>query len=183
MTLRGVREASGRTRFGEKRLTLVGVQSANSAAKPANKALQRTRRKAAFIVEQLEKHPGVRSSRLFVISRSAAIRADPIIRGVSSVAFVPASLQRLSSDFVRCRASKPRWTGLTSASWRSDRAQRPLWTFVMVLRTFQDLCRAVEVGDVVTRSISGHATEAMQRHYSTASLEEQRRGWLTRSRR
>jgi hypothetical protein len=53
----------------------------------------------------------------------------------------------------------------------------------MVLRTFQDLCRAVEVGDVVTRSISGHATEAMQRHYSTASLEEQRRGWLTRSRR
>jgi integrase len=43
-------------------------------------------------------------------------------------------------------------------------------------RTFQDLCRAAEVGDVVTRSISGHATEAMQRHYSTASLEEQRRG-------
>jgi integrase len=31
-------------------------------------------------------------------------------------------------------------------------------------RTFQDLCRAAEVGDVVTRSISGHATEAMQRH-------------------
>ena len=43
-------------------------------------------------------------------------------------------------------------------------------------RTFQDLCRAAQVGDLVTRSISGHATEAMQRHYSTVSLEEQRRG-------
>jgi integrase len=40
-------------------------------------------------------------------------------------------------------------------------------------RTFQDLCRAAAVGDLVTRSISGHATEAMQRHYSTATLEEQ----------
>jgi hypothetical protein len=28
----------------------------------------------------------------------------------------------------------------------------------------------------VTRSISGHATEAMQRHYSTVALEEQRNG-------
>ena len=94
MTLRGVREASGRTqvavaeesgmdqsdisrlenrtdfsecqvatlqryvealggqfelvaRFGEKRLTLVGMAIATSSAKPANKALQRTSRKAA----------------------------------------------------------------------------------------------------------------------------------------
>jgi transcriptional regulator with XRE-family HTH domain len=94
MTLRGVREASGRTqvavaeessmdqsdisrlenrsdfsdcqiatlqryidalggqlelvaRFGEKRLTLVGVQSSNSNMKPANKALHRTGRKAS----------------------------------------------------------------------------------------------------------------------------------------
>ena len=43
-------------------------------------------------------------------------------------------------------------------------------------RTFQDLCRAAAVGDLVTRSISGHATESMQRHYSTVALEEQRRG-------
>ena len=43
-------------------------------------------------------------------------------------------------------------------------------------RTFQDLCRAAQVGDLVTRSIGGHATEAMQRHYSTVALEEQRRG-------
>jgi len=43
-------------------------------------------------------------------------------------------------------------------------------------RTFQDLCRAAAVGDLVTRSISGHATEAMQRHCSTVTLEEQRRG-------
>lgn len=29
-------------------------------------------------------------------------------------------------------------------------------------RTFQDLARAAEVKDVVTRAVSGHATEAMQ---------------------
>jgi integrase len=43
-------------------------------------------------------------------------------------------------------------------------------------RTFQDLCRATEVGDVVARSVSGHATEAMQQRYSTVGGEEQRRG-------
>jgi hypothetical protein len=43
-------------------------------------------------------------------------------------------------------------------------------------RTFQDVCRLASVGDLVTRSISGHATESMQRHYSTVALEEQRRG-------
>lgn len=41
-------------------------------------------------------------------------------------------------------------------------------------RTFQDLARAAEVRDVVTRSISGHATETMQRHYSTVNPGEQR---------
>lgn len=40
-------------------------------------------------------------------------------------------------------------------------------------RTFQDLTRAAEVHDVVIRSISGHLTEEMQRHYSTASGVEQ----------
>ena len=39
-------------------------------------------------------------------------------------------------------------------------------------RTFQDLARAAEVKDVVTRAVSGHATEAMQRHYSTVSAIE-----------
>ena len=43
-------------------------------------------------------------------------------------------------------------------------------------RTYQDLARAAEIKDVVTRSISGHATETMQRHYSTVSQEEQRAG-------
>jgi hypothetical protein len=33
-----------------------------------------------------------------------------------------------------------------------------------------------ENSDGVTRSISGHVTETMQRHYSTVTLEEQRRG-------
>ena len=41
-------------------------------------------------------------------------------------------------------------------------------------RAFQDLARAAEVRDVVTRSISGHATEATQRRYSTVSATEQR---------
>jgi len=41
-------------------------------------------------------------------------------------------------------------------------------------RTFQDLARAAAVGDLVTRSISGHATEEMQRHYSTVGETEQR---------
>jgi integrase len=43
-------------------------------------------------------------------------------------------------------------------------------------RTFQDLGRAAKVGDIVVRSISGHATEAMQRRYSTVSDDERRAG-------
>lgn len=43
-------------------------------------------------------------------------------------------------------------------------------------RTFQDLARAANVNDIVTRSISGHATEAMQQHYSTVNQDEQRAG-------
>ncbi|MFI5298793.1 MAG: tyrosine-type recombinase/integrase [Polyangiales bacterium] len=41
-------------------------------------------------------------------------------------------------------------------------------------RTFQDLARNADVHDLVTRAISGHATERMQRHYSTAQREEMR---------
>lgn len=41
-------------------------------------------------------------------------------------------------------------------------------------RTFNDLARAAQVGDLVTRSISGHLTERMQHHYSTVSGVEQR---------
>lgn len=43
-------------------------------------------------------------------------------------------------------------------------------------RTYQDLARAAELKDVVTRSISGHATPEMQRHYSTVSGDEMRAG-------
>lgn len=43
-------------------------------------------------------------------------------------------------------------------------------------RTFQDLARAANVNDLVTRSISGHATEAMQQHYSTVQQDEMRAG-------
>jgi integrase len=41
-------------------------------------------------------------------------------------------------------------------------------------RTFQNLARAAEVKDVVTRAVSGHATDAMPRHYSTVSPAEMR---------
>lgn len=39
-------------------------------------------------------------------------------------------------------------------------------------RTFQDLAREAGIADVVTRAISGHATEAMQRRYSTTRDHE-----------
>jgi hypothetical protein len=41
-------------------------------------------------------------------------------------------------------------------------------------RTFQDLMRKAEVEGVVTRAISGHATDAMRVHYSTAADAEVR---------
>jgi integrase len=41
-------------------------------------------------------------------------------------------------------------------------------------RTFNDLARAAQVNDLVTRSISGHQTEQMQQHYSTVNGVEQR---------
>jgi hypothetical protein len=43
-------------------------------------------------------------------------------------------------------------------------------------RSFHDLARRAKVCDLVTRSISGHATAHMQRLYSTVSDEEQAEG-------
>ena len=43
-------------------------------------------------------------------------------------------------------------------------------------RTFQDLAREAQVADVVTRAVSGHATETMQAHYSSVSGDEMKRG-------
>jgi integrase len=43
-------------------------------------------------------------------------------------------------------------------------------------RTFNDLCRRARVESVVTRSISGHATEQMKQHYETVNVEEKREG-------
>jgi integrase len=43
-------------------------------------------------------------------------------------------------------------------------------------RTYQELARVANVSDIVTRSISGHATPEMQRHYSTVSGDEMRAG-------
>jgi hypothetical protein len=44
-------------------------------------------------------------------------------------------------------------------------------------RTFQDLARAAEVKDVVTRAVSGHATEAMQRHTRRSRRRRCGRAW------
>lgn len=41
-------------------------------------------------------------------------------------------------------------------------------------RTFNDVARQAGIHDVVTRSISGHQTETMQHHYSTAADAEKR---------
>jgi len=41
-------------------------------------------------------------------------------------------------------------------------------------RTYQDFARAADLADIVTHSISGHATPEMQRHYSTVSGDEMR---------
>jgi hypothetical protein len=43
-------------------------------------------------------------------------------------------------------------------------------------RTYQDLARAANVADIVTRANSGHQTPEMQRHYSTVSADEMRGG-------
>jgi integrase len=41
-------------------------------------------------------------------------------------------------------------------------------------RTFNDLARQAHVHDIILRAISGHQTERMQRHYSTAQQDEMR---------
>lgn len=43
-------------------------------------------------------------------------------------------------------------------------------------RTFQDLCRAAEVKDIVQRAICGHSTAKMTARYSTVAVEETRAG-------
>jgi integrase len=44
-------------------------------------------------------------------------------------------------------------------------------------RTFQDLAREAGIHGVITRAISGHATESMQRHYSTAATSKSPPAW------
>jgi hypothetical protein len=41
-------------------------------------------------------------------------------------------------------------------------------------RTFNDLARAANIKDVVTKSISGHVTDKMKEHYSTVIGAEQK---------
>jgi len=46
-------------------------------------------------------------------------------------------------------------------------------------RTCNDLQRDAKIDDVVTMSITGHVTDKMRRHYSTAQAQEQRRAIAT----
>jgi hypothetical protein len=46
-------------------------------------------------------------------------------------------------------------------------------------RTCNDLQRDATVADVVTMSITGHVTERMRQHYSTAQAQEQRQAIAT----
>jgi len=49
-------------------------------------------------------------------------------------------------------------------------------TPIALRRTFNDVARNASVPDIVTRAISGHQTEKMQRHYSTLYANETRMG-------
>jgi len=49
-------------------------------------------------------------------------------------------------------------------------------TAKLMRRTFQDLGRAAQVHDFVTRAISGHATTAMHERYSSVGADEVRQG-------
>lgn len=50
------------------------------------------------------------------------------------------------------------------------------FTQIGLRRTFNDLARQAQVSDIITRSVSGHATAEMQRHYSSVAGEEQAKG-------
>jgi hypothetical protein len=72
--------------------------------------------------------------------------------------------------------------GMRSRSVLDKPFQRVLkalgWTIKLtpkgMRRTFNDLARQAHVHDIILRAISGHQTERMQRHYSTAQQDEMR---------
>lgn len=51
----------------------------------------------------------------------------------------------------------------------AERIAAQLAVAMALRRTFNDLARAAQVNDLVTRSISGHLSERMQAHYSTVN--------------
>lgn len=69
--------------------------------------------------------------------------------------------------------AKPRTGGAKKTAARKATSTKHL-TQRALRRTFNDLARAAQVNDLVTRSISSHLTEQMQRHYSTVNPTEQR---------
>jgi hypothetical protein len=70
--------------------------------------------------------------------------------------------QRLPTDFESVAAARRMSPQISS------------WASTSLRRTFNDLARAAQVSDLVTRSISGHLTERMQKHYSTVNATQQR---------
>ena len=72
------------------------------------------------------------------------------------------------------RFRTPKLLNVPLAEVARDLGLRKKITQRALRRTFNDLMRAAQVNDLVTRSISGHLTEQMQRHYSTVNSNEQR---------
>jgi hypothetical protein len=107
--------------------------------------------------------------------RSAADRISIDSRGMidqSSTSRVDRITTSLHPDLVSelVRVVEPAWfdavcTKLELKTEITARAMR---------RTFNDLCRRAQIESVVTRSISGHATEQMKQLYETVNVEQKR---------
>jgi hypothetical protein len=82
-------------------------------------------------------------------------------------------LRWLDSDRTRQAAIGPGVSGLRPSSFNAFRLDRHL-VQAGLRSTSTDLVRRANVDAVVRRALTRHVTEAMQRHYSTAGLDEKR---------
>jgi hypothetical protein len=94
-------------------------------------------------------------------------------------------VRRLQGAMARSELLFPSVTGELRAASCLDKPFREVATALglrkritprALRRTYQDLMRTAGVSDLVTRAVSGHATERMQHHYSSVGSEEMRSG-------
>jgi len=88
-------------------------------------------------------------------------------RGDTDLLFPP----RFGDGFMSASALDKPFQEVTAALKEEGKLSKKITPRAM-RRTFQDLAREAQVRDIVTRAISGHATEQMQRHYSTVNNSE-----------